>query len=74
MIAGHIYYFLEDVFPHQPGGFKLLKTPLFLKQLCDPMTDDPAYRPLPEDRPGGFDWGNNDEQNEQNDDDHPHRD
>lgn len=28
--AGHIYYFLEDVFPQQPGGFKILKTPRFL--------------------------------------------
>ena len=27
---GHIYYFLEDVFPEQPGGFKLLKTPAIL--------------------------------------------
>ncbi|ERL95128.1 hypothetical protein D910_12398, partial [Dendroctonus ponderosae] len=25
--VGHIYYFLEDVFPNQRGGFKILKTP-----------------------------------------------
>ena len=30
IIVGHIYYFLEDIFPHQHGGFKLLKTPRFL--------------------------------------------
>ena len=25
--VGHVYYFLEDVFPSKPGGFKILKTP-----------------------------------------------
>lgn len=25
--VGHIYYFMEDVFPHQRGGFKILRTP-----------------------------------------------
>ena len=28
--VGHIYYFLEDVFPQQPGGFRILKTPQFM--------------------------------------------
>ncbi|XP_048467195.1 derlin-2-like isoform X2 [Rhincodon typus] len=28
--VGHIYYFLEDVFPNQPGGVRLLVTPRFL--------------------------------------------
>lgn len=28
--VGHIYYFLEDVFPNQPGGKRLLLTPNFL--------------------------------------------
>uniref|UniRef100_A0A8D2JFE5 Derlin n=1 Tax=Varanus komodoensis TaxID=61221 RepID=A0A8D2JFE5_VARKO len=28
--VGHVYYFLEDVFPNQPGGKKLLLTPGFL--------------------------------------------
>ncbi|XP_042522093.1 derlin-3 isoform X1 [Dipodomys spectabilis] len=28
--VGHIYYFLEDVFPNQPGGKRLLLTPHFL--------------------------------------------
>ncbi|ODN03412.1 Derlin-2 [Orchesella cincta] len=55
--VGHCYYFLEDVFPNQPGGFRILKTPRFLKQLFDPVEEDPNYNPLPEDRPGGFDWG-----------------
>jgi len=27
---GHIYFFLEDVFPQQPGGFKMLRTPNIL--------------------------------------------
>lgn len=31
--VGHIYYFLEDVFPNQPGGFRILKTPGFLYEL-----------------------------------------
>jgi len=55
--VGHMYYFLEDVFPNQPGGFKVLKTPGFLKAIFDPVDDDPNYNPPPEDRPGGFDWG-----------------
>lgn len=25
--VGHIYYFLEDVCPNQPGGMRILKTP-----------------------------------------------
>lgn len=28
--VGHVYYFLEDVFPSKPGGFKILKTPHFM--------------------------------------------
>lgn len=30
MAVGHVYYFLEDVFPKQRGGFRILKTPIFL--------------------------------------------
>lgn len=30
IIVGHIYYFLEDIFPRQQGGFRVLKTPRFL--------------------------------------------
>ncbi|KAM4051491.1 derlin-3 [Anomaloglossus baeobatrachus] len=47
--AGHIYYFLEDVFPNQPGGKKLLVTPEILKQIFDEPQMDPNYNPLPED-------------------------
>ena len=33
---GHIYYYLQDVFPHLPGGFRLLKTPKFIVYLFNP--------------------------------------
>ena len=39
MAVGHCYYFLEDIFPNQPGGFKILKTPQILKTLCDPTPE-----------------------------------
>eukprot|EP00090_Calanus_glacialis_P026930 TRINITY_DN42344_c0_g1_i1.p1 TRINITY_DN42344_c0_g1~~TRINITY_DN42344_c0_g1_i1.p1 ORF type:complete len:252 (-),score=74.79 TRINITY_DN42344_c0_g1_i1:107-862(-) len=61
MAVGHCYYFLEDIFPNQPGGWKILKTPQFLRLICDPAPEDPTYNPLPEDRPGGFQWGQNQE-------------
>ena len=71
MAVGHFYYFLEDVFPTRSGGIRVLKTPRFLTAILDPETvEDPNYVPLPEDRPGGFDWGNNGEgqrQEDQND-------
>ncbi|XP_036614221.1 derlin-3 [Trichosurus vulpecula] len=50
--VGHIYYFLEDVFPNQPGGKKLLLTPGFLKQLFNAPEVDPNYMPLPEEQLG----------------------
>ncbi|GAB5579329.1 derlin-3 isoform X2 [Prionailurus iriomotensis] len=50
--VGHIYYFLEDVFPNQPGGKRLLLTPSFLKLLLDAREEDPNYLPLPEEQPG----------------------
>ncbi|XP_048199538.1 derlin-3 isoform X1 [Perognathus longimembris pacificus] len=50
--VGHIYYFLEDVFPNQPGGKRLLLTPHFLKLLLDAPEEDPNYLPLPEEQPG----------------------
>ena len=40
IIVGHIYYYLEDVFPNLEGGFKMLGTPEFLKRL---LNED--YRP-----------------------------
>lgn len=30
---------------------------IFRKTLFDPHVEDPDYNPLPEDRPGGFEWG-----------------
>ena len=40
------------------------------KDIFDDRPTDPDYNPLPEDdRPGGFNWGGNDEINER---DHPH--
>lgn len=57
MAVGHLYYFLEDVFPSQRGGFKVLKTPQFLKSLFDAPPEDPDYTPIPEEQPGGFNWG-----------------
>ncbi|KAK6625142.1 hypothetical protein RUM43_005433 [Polyplax serrata] len=57
MVVGHMYYFIEDVFPNQRGGFKLLTTPQILKTIFDGAPVDPDYSPLPEDRPGGFNWG-----------------
>ncbi|EFA08946.1 derlin-2 [Tribolium castaneum] len=56
--VGHIYYFIEDVFPNQRGGFRILKTPHFMRTLFDEIPEDPDYAPPPEERPGGFDWGN----------------
>lgn len=32
--VGHVYYFLEDVCPNQPGGMRILKTPRFMLVLC----------------------------------------
>ena len=29
----------------------------FRKYIIDSHNEDPNYNPLPEDRPGGFDWG-----------------
>ena len=58
MIVGHFYFFLADVFPQKSGGIEVLKTPQFLRDIFDPVTEDPNYNPLPEERPGGFDWGN----------------
>lgn len=57
MAVGHMYYVIEDVFPNQRGGFKLLTTPQILKTIFDGAPVDPEYTPLPEDRPGGFNWG-----------------
>ena len=65
--VGHVYYFLEDVFPQQPGGFRILATPQFLKNWFE-RNDDPEYEPMPEaERPGGYNFAARDEE-ERNDD------
>lgn len=66
MAVGHTYYYLEDIFPNQPGGFKIIKTPQILKVLCDEAPEDPNYAPPPEERPGGYDWGAGGEQGDNN--------
>ena len=35
----------------------LFTNPSSIRLLCDPVTEDPNYQPAPEDRPGGFQWG-----------------
>nr|XP_033812942.1 derlin-3 isoform X1 [Geotrypetes seraphini] len=50
ILVGHLYYFLEDVFPNQPGGKKLLLTPGWLRLIFEVPEEDPNYNPLPEDR------------------------
>uniref|UniRef100_A0A4W5N4L7 Derlin n=1 Tax=Hucho hucho TaxID=62062 RepID=A0A4W5N4L7_9TELE len=66
--VGHIYYFLEDVFPNQPGGRKLLMTPELLRTVFDTPEEDPSYFPVPEEQAGEF-WqdqgGDGEEHNEQ---------
>lgn len=65
--VGHIYYFLEDVFPNQSGGFRILETPKFMwvainclsntnpnigsKCLFEYQTDEPT-----DERPERFDF------------------
>ncbi|XP_050680829.1 derlin-2 [Leptidea sinapis] len=57
MAVGHIYFFLEDVWPRQRGGQKLLKTPNFIKKLFDPpVREYPEMPELANIRPGGFNW------------------
>ncbi|KAG7217846.1 hypothetical protein INR49_020848 [Caranx melampygus] len=43
--VGHMYYFLEDVFPNQPGGRKLLMTPELLRIMFD-RPNDPDHQLL----------------------------
>lgn len=60
--CGHLYYFLEDVFPNQPYGFHILETPTILKRIFNPA-------PMPyvevDERPGGYNWGAERPQNEE---------
>ncbi|PRD27032.1 UNVERIFIED_CONTAM: Derl2 [Trichonephila clavipes] len=56
--VGHVYYFLEDVCPNQPGGMRLLKTPWIIRYLFESSSADSNQQPPPpEERPGGFQWG-----------------
>lgn len=48
-----MYYFLEDVFPRQEGGMRILETPTILSYLFDEREPEPIAE---EERPGGFDW------------------
>lgn len=43
IVVGHIYYFLEDIFPREQGGFKLLKTPRFLYVIFSYFYDKVLY-------------------------------
>ncbi|MCP9258756.1 Derlin-2 [Dirofilaria immitis] len=52
--CGHFYFFLEDVFPLQQNGFRVLQTPQLLKWLLDPVPVEPVDV---DERPGGFNWG-----------------
>ncbi|CAF3369785.1 unnamed protein product [Rotaria socialis] len=59
----HVYYFLEDIFPREQGGFKILRTPRFLHWLFD---ETRRHRDENDTRPnagnevpfgaGGFHW------------------
>ncbi|KAI1903727.1 hypothetical protein AGOR_G00030200 [Albula goreensis] len=48
---------IVDLLGIAPGGGRWLKTPTILKMLFDTPEDDANYNPLPEERPGGFAWG-----------------
>lgn len=53
--VGHFYFFFEDVFPTQPHGFRLLKTPHFLRVLFNRFELDQQNIPE-EERPERFDF------------------
>ncbi|XP_061586625.1 derlin-3 isoform X2 [Cololabis saira] len=48
--VGHMYYFLEDEFPHRVGGRRLLMTPELLRVIFD-GPGEPDCRPCQEDDP-----------------------
>ena len=48
MTNGKNFWYSHTGFLHIVGLTRLL---------CDPVTEDPSYQPAPEDRPGGFQWG-----------------
>ena len=49
LVVGHIFYFLEDVYPRMPGsgGRRLLQAPTFLKNLFSFRNRDRADAALP---------------------------
>lgn len=73
IVIGHLYYFMEDIFPHQQHGFKIIQTPDFLKRIFNenyqeelearqrrenPTPAEPIPEELPENNnPGGYDFG-----------------
>lgn len=68
--VGHIYFYLEDVFPNINGGFRVLKTPRLLRLLFDEAEED--YGTVPEEtRAGGYNWG--EQPGEQPEENHDHQ-
>ncbi|CAJ0930358.1 unnamed protein product, partial [Mesorhabditis belari] len=51
IVCGHLYFFLEDVFPYQANGIRILEPPHWLKYLCDESQTE--FMPE-EERPGGM--------------------
>jgi len=43
VVAGHVYYFLDEVYPTQLGGPRFIKTPQFIHRLVPPEIN--RYRP-----------------------------
>lgn len=61
IIVGHTYYYLEDVFPNQPGGFRLLKTPRFIEWMFETRNVNEYEEMVHEEMPGGFNWNRRDD-------------
>eukprot|EP01107_Rhizomastix_libera_P016863 TRINITY_DN7295_c0_g1_i1.p1 TRINITY_DN7295_c0_g1~~TRINITY_DN7295_c0_g1_i1.p1 ORF type:complete len:257 (+),score=42.04 TRINITY_DN7295_c0_g1_i1:64-834(+) len=59
IIAGHCYYYLEDVLPELNGGVKLLQTPQFMKSIFN-------KRPAEEQNHHNFENVNNDNNENEN--------
>ena len=59
IVVGHIYYFLEDVYPEMTGR-RVLEAPEFIKWACGEGRRPAAVSVDGEvrtGRPGGYDWG-----------------
>jgi len=55
IIVGHFYYFFEDVFPNEPHGFRVLKTPRLIEIAFERLGVD--EQPLAEEnRPEQFEF------------------